>query len=204
MSNIAFSPMLTSNNAGGFSTQSNGLVQGVAMDDPAVRFALAGGYLDSAETLPMWGGVGIFVHVPPANADVLNSKVGRATSLTANAAKELVGFSVVNQATAWVSSPQSPAPVATDLMTVPYFLLGSGARIVVDCDATLAASLINATIAPQVSWDFTNQKLIAFSAVALPVKVLRVQAGNSKTIVWNGATLQATYNNSGTAALIQI
>lgn len=204
MSNIAFSPMLTTNNGGGFSTQSNGLVQGVAMDDPAVRFALGGGYLDSAETLPMWGGVGIFVQVPPANAADLNSRVGRATSLTAFAAKELVGFSVVNQATAWISSPQSPAPVATDLMTVPYFLLGSGARIVVDCDATLAASLLSGTIAPQVSWDFTNQKLIPFSVTALPVKVLRVQAGNSKTIVWNGTTLQATYNNSGTAALIQI
>lgn len=204
MSNISFTPMLTTNNAGGFSVQSNGLVQGVAMDDPAVRYALAGGYLDSAETLPMWGGVGLFVRVPPAANENLGTMVGRATTMTANAATQLVGFSVVNQAHAWISSPQSPAPVATDLMTVPYFLLGSGARIAVACDTTLAATLLNATIQPVVYWDFTNQRLSGTGTGALPVKVLRVSAGNAKTISWNGTTLQATYNNSGTAALIQI
>jgi hypothetical protein len=36
------------------------------------------------------------------------------------------------------------------------------------------------------------------------VKVLRVQAGNSKIVVWDSVALTATYNNSGTAALIQI
>jgi hypothetical protein len=201
---IAFNPMATTTFNGGFSYQSNGLVQGVAMDDPAVRFALAGGVLAADETTPMWGGVGIYAHVPPAASDTLGTIVGRAANLTPYAAKQMVGFSVVNQATAWLTTPQSPAPTASPGMTVPYFLFGSGARIAVDCDATLAAALLNGTIEPQVYWDFTNQQLVASGTTALPVKVLRVQAGNSKIVVWNGTALTATYNNSGTAALIQI
>lgn len=205
MSNsIAFNPMQTTNNLGGFSYQSNGLVQGVAMDDPAVRFALAGGTLATDETLPMWGGVGIYAHVPPVASETLGTIVGRADNLTPYAAKQMVGFSVVNQATAWLTTPQSPAPTAAGGMTVPYFLFGSGARIAVDCDATLAAALLNGTIVPEVYWDFTNQQLVATGTDALPVKVLRVQAGNSKIVVWDNVALTATYNNSGTAALIQI
>jgi len=201
---IAFNPMQTTTNYGGFSTQSNGLVQGVAMDDPAVRFALAGGVLATDETLPMWGGVGIYADIPTANATELGTVVGRATSLTAYAAKQMVGFSVVNQATAWLTTPQSPAPTASGGMTVPYFLFGSGARIAVDCDSTLAAALISGTIVPEVFWDFTNQQLVSTGTDALPVKVLRVQIGNSKIVSWDGTALAATWNNSGTAALIQI
>jgi hypothetical protein len=39
---------------------------------------------------------------------------------------------------------------------------------------------------------------------ALPCKVLRVQSGNSKTVVWDPVNNVANWNNSGTAALIQI
>jgi len=201
---IAFNPMATTNYAGGFSYQSNGLVQGVAMDDPAVRFALAGGILASDETEPMWGGVGIYAHVPPAASETLGTVVGRADNNTQYDAKQIVGFSVVNQATAWLTTPQSPAPTASPGMTVPYFLFGSGARIAVDCDATLAAALLDGTIVPELYWDFTNQQLVSTGTDAIPVKVLRVQAGNSKIVVWDSVALTATYNNSGTAALIQI
>ena len=129
------------NAAGTFNIQSLGFIQGVALDDPAIRNALSGGYLDADETLPMWGGVGIYGNVPPVTSETLGTIVGRADNLTPYAAKQMVGFSVVNQATAWLTTPQSPAPTAAGGMTVPYFLFGSGARIAVDCDATLAAAL---------------------------------------------------------------
>lgn len=297
---VSFNPMLTTTNAGGFSTQSYGLVQGTVMDDPAVRFALAGGVLATNETYPMWGGVGVYANVPAltgsrtsAGAE-LGPTVGRATTLSAGASKQLIGFSTFNQATAWVSWPQSNVPTAAGGMTVPYFPLGSGARIAVACDPSLAASLVNASVAQVVYWDLNAQCLVASASAtysvtsltwsatnggqvavvaavatpvlgvgdsftlagatntgtagaapinathtvntwtnnqnftfllpgdasmfgtlagtitivelqgALPCKVLRVQSGNSKVVDWDPVNNVANWNNSGTAALIQI
>jgi hypothetical protein len=292
--------MLTTTNIGGFSTQSYGLVQGVAMDDPAVRFALAGGLLATNESYPMWGGVGVYANVPALAGNStsvgpeLGPIVGRATTLSAGAAKQLIGFSTFNQATAWVSWPQSNVPTAAGGMTVPYFPIGSGARIAVACDPSLAASLVGNSIAQAVYWDLNAQCLVASASAtyavtsltwsatnggqvavvatvptpvagvgdsftlagatntgtgsvsaintthqvntwtdsqnftfllpgdaatwgtlggtitivetqgALPCKVLRVQSGNSKTVVWDPVNNVANWNNSGTAALIQI
>jgi hypothetical protein len=297
---VSFNPMLTTNNIGGFSTQSYGLVQGVAMDDPAVRYALAGGILATNESYPMWGGVGVYANVPAlagSSTSVgpdLGPTVGRAITLSAGASKQLIGFSTFNQATAWVSWPQSNVPTAAGGMTVPYFPLNSGARIAVACDPSLAASLVNNSIAQAVYWDLNAQCLVASASAtyavtsltwsatnggqvavvasvatpvggvgdsftlagvtntgtgsvsainttqtvntwtnsqnftfllpgdasvwgtlggtitivelqgALPCKVLRVQSGNSKTVVWDPVNNVANWNNSGTAALIQI
>ncbi len=297
---VSFNPMLTTTNIGGFSTQSYGLVQGVAMDDPAVRYALAGGLLATNESYPMWGGVGVYANVPALAGNStsvgpeLGPIVGRATTLSAGAAKQLIGFSTFNQATAWVSWPQSNVPTAAGGMTVPYFPIGSGARIAVACDPSLAASLVGNSIAQAVYWDLNAQCLVASASAtyavtsltwsatnggqvavvasvatpvggvgdsftlagatntgtgsvsaintthqvntwtdsqnftfllpgdaatwgtlggtitivetqgALPCKVLRVQSGNSKTVVWDPVNNVANWNNSGTAALIQI
>ncbi len=297
---VSFNPMLTTTNIGGFSTQSYGLVQGVAMDDPAVRFALAGGLLATNESYPMWGGVGVYANVPALAGNStsvgpeLGPIVGRATTLSAGASKQLIGFSTFNQATAWVSWPQSNVPTAAGGMTVPYFPIGSGARIAVACDPSLAASLVGNSIAQAVYWDLNAQCLVASASAtyavtsltwsatnggqvavvasvatpvggvgdsftlagatntgtgsvsainttqtvntftnnqnftfllpgdasvwgtlggtitivelqgALPCKVLRVQSGNSKTVVWDSVNNVANWNNSGTAALIQI
>ena len=62
--NISLNPLQVTSAPGTFGVQSEGYIQGVAMDDPAVRYALAGGVLATAETIPMWGGVGIFENVP--------------------------------------------------------------------------------------------------------------------------------------------
>ena len=59
MSGINIQPLLTTNAQGSFQTSAEGLMQGVAMDDPAVRNQLAGGVLAAAALLPMFGGVGI-------------------------------------------------------------------------------------------------------------------------------------------------
>lgn len=297
---VTVNPMLTSNAAGSFSTQSAGLVQGVYMDSPNARFTLAGGILATNETLPMWGGVGIYANVPALGStstsagNELGTIVGRATTVTANASKQLLGFSTFNQATAWISTPQSPVPTAGGNMTVPYFPLGSGARIAVQCDPSLAASLVGGSIGQLVYWDFNAQVLapsasssysvtsltwsatnggqvavvtsaatpvagvgdsftlagatntgtgaasaintthqvntwtnsqnftfllpgdstvwgtlggtitLVYSEGALPVRVLKVSQGNSKVVVWDPVNQVATWNNSGTAALIQI
>lgn len=159
---ININPMKTTVASGTFPTTSVGLIQGTAYDDPAVRNQLAGGLLDAGETLPMWGGVGIFENVPGAGgalaaSTTLGGNVGRALLLTG--VKQLTGFSVFNQAHAMVNTPQSPVPAALVGMSVNFYRLGSLARIAVAIDPSLA-SLEGLTINTPVSWDFNLQRLV--------------------------------------------
>jgi hypothetical protein len=167
VANVPFNPVLTSNAAGSFNIESTGYIQGTALDQPAIRNTLVGGILAQTETIPMWGGVGIFEDVPYSTyssttpSGVLGPIVGRATTLSAHTTGQLTGFSVFDQAVAMINTPQSPVPLAGSGMTVNYYRLGSGARIPVACDPSLV-SLSGGVITQQVSWDFTNQLLIPY------------------------------------------
>lgn len=203
MSGININPGIQTNFPGTFSAQSDGYIQGTYMDDPAVRYALAGGTLKSSETLPMWGAVALAETIPnDANQAVaLGGIIARAADQA-----HLTGFSVFNQNGSAIITPQSNVPLVTVGMNVNFFRLGSGARIAVKCDPTLAGSLVGGDlINVQVSWDYTNQLLVAYdSTAALPVKVLNVQNGNSKTVTYNSGTGFANWATNGVCALIQI
>jgi len=195
---VSFNPTLTTNALGSFSIQSNGLVQGFANDDPSIRNALAGGTVSSSETVPMWGGIAIYENIP-ANTTNAGGKIGRATSLT-----NLTGFSVFNQAYAGLQTAQSPVPLFATNATLNFYRLGSGARIAVKVDPALV-SLEGGLITQQVQWDYTNQKLIAYTTgTALPVKVLKIFSSNCKTVSYDAGTGFATWDNNGACALIQI
>lgn len=163
VANVPFNPMNTSNAAGSFNAESTGYIQGIALDDPSIRNALAGGVLADSETIPMWGAVGISEKIPSTSPKVLGGNVGRATTLTAQAAGQLTGFSVFNQNNSAVNTPQSPVPLVGSGMTFNFYRLGSGARIPVKCDANLV-SLDGGLITQKVSWDFEDQMLIPYSA----------------------------------------
>lgn len=202
---ISFNPVISTNFPGTFFVSSDGYVQGTFMDDPAVRYALSGGVLASTETLPMFGGVGIKELVPApvsssSPADELGTIVGRATAQT-----NLTGFSVFNQSSNWVQTPQSRVPTAATGMTVNFFRFGSGARIVVAANSTFAATLEGGSILAQVSWDYTNQVLVTYDSVAaLPVKILDVNIGNSKIVTYNSGTGFTNWTETGSTVLIQI
>jgi hypothetical protein len=168
-------PFVTSNFAGSFTVYTDGDVQGTYYDDPAARWALAGGILSQSETLPMWGGVGLYLQVPtPGVANPNNSLgpiVGRATTLTATSATGLTGFSVFSQAYGMIIDPgASNVPLAASGMQVMFFPLGSRARVAVACDPALA-SLEGGSIGQQVSWDFNNQRLQPYDASTATVSV---------------------------------
>jgi hypothetical protein len=155
-------------NNGLFNVTAKGLRQGTAMADPATRFRLRASILSQSETLPMWGGVGVYANVPTdpgsgqqgANPNVaLGPTVGRATALTGNSA--LAGFSVFDGAYGMITSPNSPVPLIGSGCQVNWYPLGSLARIAVEADPSLI-SLAGGPIKPQVSWDFTNQMLVPF------------------------------------------
>jgi hypothetical protein len=201
MNSVSINPMQTTNAAGSFSVQSDGYVQGVAMDDPAIRNALAGGVLASAEILPMWGGVVIAESIPAATSNgALGGSIARATTQAGS-----TGIAVFNQAHGWINTPQSPVPTGGAGQTVPFYRFGSGARIGLAIDPALV-TLDGGLISQQVSWDFTNQKIIAYDAGvgAFPVKILHIQIGNSKTVSWDGVNSNATWNNAGAVALCEI
>lgn len=162
-SQITINPYVTSVSEGMFNTSSQGYRQGTAMPDPTSRNKQRTGILATTETLPMWGGVGIYENVPGVtngpNAS-LGPVVGRATALTGS--KKLVGFSVFDGAYGMVVSPQSRVPLIGSGGQVMTYQLGSLARIVVAADPELVADLQGSTILPQVSWDFTAQRLVPY------------------------------------------
>jgi hypothetical protein len=172
-----FNPMSTTNAAGGFRTQSDGYTQGVAHDDPAARYALAGGYLAATETLPMYGGVAISETV---SSTIANGHMGNAIS-RATLVANVTGFSVFNQSHNGINWPQSRVPTIQSNMSVNFYRLGSGARIPVACDPGLV-SANGQLITQQVSWDFNNQRLQAYVASAATVSVTSMTATYSATL----------------------
>lgn len=196
---ISIQPLMTTNAAGSFSVQSDGYVQGYSLPDPAIRNSLAGGVLSAAETLPMFGGLPIFENLHSAtNNGALGNTVGRATAYA-----NITGFCVYDQAHAFVTTPQSPAPTAGAGATIPFYRMGSKARIAVQIDPALV-SLDGGLITQQVSWDFTANQIVAFSTTALPVKIVDIAIGNSKTVVWDAVNNVATFNTAGSVAIIEI
>jgi hypothetical protein len=184
--NVNFNPMQTTNAAGQFRLLSDGYVQGVAMADPAARFRLAGGYLAATETLPMWGGVGIFEDTSGGlqvnGTDSLGQAVGRAASLAT-----MTGFSVFNQNHAWIQVTGSPVPLAGVNQTVSFYRFGSGARLAVAMDPALV-TLQGGLITQQVSWDYTNQMLIPYAPVEAVETITSITwAANVATVTTSAA-----------------
>lgn len=196
---MQFNPSPTTNFGGTFVVQSDGYVQGLIMDDPALRYQIAGGLVASGVTTPMWGGEAITEALPASTPQPLGNNITLATAYA-----NLTGFTVFNQGGAGIVSPQSQVPLYSALQSINIARLGSGLRIAVKCDPTLAAALLGEDINQAVSWDFTNQLLVTFATTALACKVLDVQTGNSKTVTYNTGTGFATWNLTGTCALIQI
>lgn len=185
--NISFNPYATSNAAGSFNTTSEGHIQGVFLDDPAVRYTLAGGtYLGSSQpTMPMIGGAAVTEGIrdgvaglgtlPAAGNASLGNIIDYASTVTAasgaNASLgQITGFSVLNQMYNGVSTPQSPAPTFGAGNGVGYFRLGSGARIVVAMDPSLV-SASGYLITSYFGWNWNGQFLQAYDAATPTINV---------------------------------
>ena len=210
-------PILTTNAAGTFTVTFDGYMQGMAMDDPAMRNQLTGGLLAESETLPMFGGIPITESIPaPVTAGTpprtftqdpaLNTIITRATS-----AADMTGISVFNQNHAAINTPQSQVPQALSGMIVMLYRFGSLARIPLAADPALIATLAGIIISPTaLLWDVTNQRITSAAAggagIALPVstKLIGFNAGNSMTVLFDPVTGYANWNRQGDAVLLQI
>jgi hypothetical protein len=205
VANIQFNPLVQTTAAGMFNIESDGFIVGTAMPDPAARFALSGGWLAAAETIPMFGGIAINESVPQerppvTRADVsLGGTIARATTLAAGAGS-VTGFSVFDQNYAAVNTPQSPVPSVGNGGLVNFYRLGSGARVALAIDPALV-TLEGGLITAQVSWDFTVQRIIAFATNALAVKILQIKSSGCMIPTYNSGTGLVTWNYNGAAAL---
>lgn len=162
MAQLTFNPYVVSVGEGLFNTKSEGLRQGTAFPDPATRNAQRTGLLADDETLPMWGGVGVYQNIPGIVGgpnESLGTIVGRADSLSGS--KALAGFSVFDGAYGMVTNPQSRVPMIGSGGQVMTYALGSRARIVVAMDPALI-DLVGDPIGSQVSWDFVAQRLVPY------------------------------------------
>jgi hypothetical protein len=210
---ISISPQITKTASGTFGVQWDGLVQGTAWPAPNAIFNLAGGWVASSETDPMYAGLAITENVPtqpgspPSTPAVeLGGAIKRASTVPALAGTvaqtDITGFVVSDQNYAMINSPQSPVQLADIGMQVNFYRLGSGARLCVAMDPALV-SLYGTIITGPVGWDFVNQRITVPGAAPLPnVKVLRAQPAGNMTITYTSATKQAQWNYNGSAAVI--
>ncbi|MDU6685362.1 MAG: hypothetical protein E6470_17275 [Enterobacteriaceae bacterium] len=160
MANLSLNPMATTNALGSFGVQSDGLIQGVALDDPANRFNLASGTVASTETNPMWGGLPVAELLPGTASSPKGSTIRRAVSVS-----ELEGFTVFNQAHNGLTTPQSPVPQFASGMSVSYYRIGSNMRVPLKASSTVVAlGTTGASVKTPLAWDFANSQLTTAAA----------------------------------------
>ena len=209
MALINFNPFLTSQPQNTFLSPTQGYMQGTIYDDPVARLQLMGGYIDSGETVVMWGGLPIceMVNLTAAGAsDGLGPDVKRATSQATT-----TGWSVFTQAGSMVLIPGGSYPPVADVGNyISFFRYGSLARIAVALDPAVITTLnsTNVQVGPvtNLAWDPTNYRVTVGtggSLWALPTttKLISTNATNSKIITY--ASSQASWA-TGAAAIIQI
>lgn len=162
MANLSLNPMATTNAAGSFGVQSDGFIQGVALDDPANRFNLASGTVAATETKPLWGGLPVAELLPGVNSSTRGSTIRRAVSLD-----ELEGFTVFNQAHNGLTTPQSPVPLYASGMSVSFYRLGSNMRVPLKASAQVVAlGTAGASVKTPLAWDFVNNQVTTAAAAA--------------------------------------
>jgi hypothetical protein len=210
---ISINPVITTNAAGTFSISLDGLMQGMAMDDPAIRYQLTGGQLAATETLPMFGGVPICESLPPTGSlwePALQNSITRAIAALGSVGG-VSGYSVFNQNHAMINSVSSPVPQADSGMLVNFYRVGSRARIAFAMDPALVLQVAapGYPVMPSaLFWSPANQWVTATATggFALPTttNVIGYNLGNSMIVEYNSTTGFATWNRQGDAILLEV
>ena len=187
MANLSLNPMATTNAAGSFGVQSDGFIQGVALDDPANRFNLASGTVAATETKPLWGGLPVAELLPGVNSSPRGSTIRRAVSLA-----ELEGFTVFNQAHNGLTTPQSPVPLYASGMSVSFYRLGSNMRVPLKASAQVVAlGTAGASVKTPLAWDFVNNQVTTAAAAAFAGADIDTTAVTSSNGVATATTASA-------------
>jgi len=156
---ISISPNQTTSPSNSFLLQTTGFVQGSYYDDPSSKNWLAAGFIASSVTQAVWGGMAITENIPGISANQTGENL-----VLASAPANITGFTVFNQASNGLITPGNTVPQYGSGMSISYFRLTSNARIAVQCSNALANALTGGATNQQVSWDFTDQILVPYTA----------------------------------------
>jgi len=153
-------PYQTSSRLGSFKPYTDGVFQGMADADAAVQNFLNMGQIDPLATAPLWGGLPIAEQV--FQGSPFSSNKAKLTAAVAVAG--ITGFSVFDQGHHGVITPgPNNVPMFYPGMDLPYYRIGSGARIPVQASSALVA-LVGGGIKPSVTWNFATGELVPTSA----------------------------------------
>lgn len=184
------------NASGSFLKSSSGLIAGYAQDNP-VKNQWDDGVFSGAT--PIWGGLPI--------KKLISSNSGLKGTITKAAAyADVNGWAIFNGASHLINEGNSIG-LYRDGFTVHYLPTGSGARIAVEIDSTLAATLAaSGVVGAQVSWDFTNNKIVTFSTTEIPVTIesISLVANNNLVVSYNSTDKTATQVTGTTTAVAVI
>ena len=201
---ITLTPMQTTGVPDSFLLLTDGFVAGTFLDDPAVRYQLEGGVVSSSQSTPLWGGLPLTLGIPALGGGGASSGLGP-TVVAAASNAAINAWCLFNQAANGIIAPGSNVPQYGSGMTVNFARPGSNMRIVLPVVSSLVNTLIGQEPNYQVSWDFTNNRIMAYSGGvgALPVQIEFVNT-NSKIVSYNSGTGQTTWTDNAAVAVCRI
>ena len=178
---ITLTPMQTTGVPDSFLLLTDGFVSGTMLDDPAIRYQIGGGVVAASQATPLWGGLPLTLAIPALGGGGASSGLGSGIA------------------------PGSNVPQYGPGMSINFVRVGSGARIVVPVLSSLVNTLVGEAPNTQVSWDFTNNRIEAYSGGvgALPVQIETLNT-NSKIVAYNSGTGQTTWVDGGAVAVIRV
>lgn len=195
---ISINPSATVAPPSSFLAQTKGYTQGLSVNDPVARQKLVSGYVDASVTQPVWGGLAITEDVAAPGADAQGNSI-----ILASTQGGITGFTVFDRGYSMLITPGNTVQTASAGMSIPYYRLGSNARIPVLCSSGLVTAIESNPINTQVQWDFTNNQLIPYaSGTALNVQVVGLDT-NSKVVSYDSGSGAVTWT-TGRVAIIQI
>lgn len=218
MSGITIDPSQTRTGGTLFRSDLRGYVQGKPNDSwSGLPAALNSGYIDDAESLPMYQGAPVSLITKPTLDSRFGLVLKRATDVD-----EIDGFTVETLNNHAISTPTGTVPLGISGKTFNYVRLGSRAKVPLPLDPALVSSLygkrINLSdIALSIDFDVTSAtyghviaKGAGIDLNTLGIKVIDFAYANSKTIVradsgldWDKNTA-FVWDNEGSVILLEV
>ncbi|MEY3760479.1 MAG: hypothetical protein RIR39_1970 [Pseudomonadota bacterium] len=184
----------TTTMAGMFKKTSEGAKQGAARQGLNQALNLSSGvFYGSTSAEKIWGGM-------PLTREI-TKRAGTAPVTRATTNARIMGFSTIDGANHIVQD-QAIAGLYSNTDTIQFYPIGSRVPIWVRIDDALASSLLTGVdyVATQVSWDFTNHRIITYDAgvgVFTPKIELISQSGNTRLTDLSGTDIVTTTTITG-------
>lgn len=199
MANVSFNPALTTNPQNTFLLQTNGVVQGVSLDDPVSFEHFGSGVIASSVAQPVWGGLAVTAVTPTlgnfnGNNPVLTLPVSGGT---------IEGFTTFDRTPNMIQIPGNTAPSVQAGANIGYYRLGVKARLPLPISGTLSA-FEGISTSTALYWDTAvNAVTLTASAstIALTGVTIWAPAQNCKMVTYNSGTGVVNYT-TGNALIV--